>query len=295
MSDLLYVYAVTRAPLDGVPAGTEGIGGAPVEAVELRGLSAVVSQVPAEEFEEAPLRGCLEDLDWLAGTARAHESVVRTVSGITGVVPLRLATVCRGESGVRRLLDDGYARFAANLGRLEGRVEWGVKLYATARPESSPDDGPQAGRTEREAPSSGRDYLRRRLRSRRSGEQNRAHADALARRLHTELAQRAEAHWPHRPQSGQLARADGVNVLNVAFLVSLEESEAFVELVERLTPQEEGVRVELTGPWAPYSFADLPGGGEGLSDTGEGLSGTGEGLSDAGADLSGAGEERGCA
>lgn len=251
MSDLLYVYAVARAPLEGVPASTEGVGGAPVRPVEGDGLIAVVSDVRAEDFEEAPLRKHLEDLDWLSGTARAHESVVRAVSDVTGVVPLRLATVCRGESGVRRLLDDGYDRFTANLDRLEGHVEWGVKLYATAQAEPAKEPASV------EAPSSGRDYLRRRLRSRQSRERNWAQADALARRLHTELAGHAEAQRLHRPQSGELARADGVNVLNAAFLVRRAESEAFVGLVERLTPQEPGIRVEVTGPWAPYSFADL--------------------------------------
>lgn len=254
MSGLLYVYAVARPPLDRVRGSASGVGDAPVRPVEHDGLLAVVSDVRAEDFEEAPLRDHLEDLDWLAGTARAHESVVRAVSEVTDLVPLRLATVCRGEDGVRRLLDQGARLFAENLDRLEGRVEWGVKLYAAEQ-----DTAPEPRRPAEEAPSSGRDYLRRRMRSRQSQEQNRTRADALARRLHTELAGRAEAQRLHRPQSGQLARTPGVNLLNAAFLVRREDSEAFVEHVEQLTPQEPGVRVELTGPWAPYSFADLSG------------------------------------
>ncbi|UYQ60264.1 GvpL/GvpF family gas vesicle protein [Streptomyces peucetius] len=253
MSGLLYVYAVARPPLGGVPGSATGVGGGPVRPVEHDGLLAVVSDVRAEDFEEAPLRDHLEDLDWLADTARAHESVVRAVGEVTDLVPLRLATVCRGESGVRRLLDQGARLFAENLDRLAGRVEWGVKLYAAAEQETAPE--PRCAPAE--GPSSGRDYLRRRLRSRQSREQSWTRADALARRLHTELAGHAEAQRLHRPQSGQLARSHGVNVLNAAFLVRREDSEAFVGHVERLTPPEPGVRVELTGPWAPYSFADL--------------------------------------
>ncbi|MEV4682991.1 GvpL/GvpF family gas vesicle protein [Streptomyces kurssanovii] len=264
MNELLYVYAVTRPFEVGVPAAATGVGGRPARPVEHNGLVAVVSDVRAEDFEEAPLRERLEDLEWLAATARAHESVVRAVSAVTGVVPLRLATVCRGESGVRRLLDEGHRRFTTNLDRLEGRVEWGVKLYAEPDPE--PDRAPatapapapgQQTQGGEEAASPGRDYLRRRLRSRQSREKSWAHADALARRLHTELSRCADGQRLHRPQSGQLARASGVNVLNAAFLVRREESDAFVGQVERLTPRDAGVRVELTGPWAPYSFADL--------------------------------------
>jgi hypothetical protein len=255
MSGLLYVYAVARPLLEAVPPSATGVGGAPVRTVEHDGLLAVVSEVRAEDFEEAPLRDRLEDLDWLAATARAHESVVRAVGDVTDVVPLRLATVCRGESGVRRLLDDGARLFAENLDRLGGCVEWGVKLYATAEPESESAAEPR--RPAEVTPSSGRDYLRRRLRSRQSRERTWARADDVARRLHTELAGRAEAQRLHRPQSGQLARTEGVNVLNAAFLVRQEDSEAFVGHVERLTPRDAGVSVEITGPWVPYSFADL--------------------------------------
>ncbi|MDQ0840610.1 GvpL/GvpF family gas vesicle protein [Streptomyces sp. V1I6] len=260
MNELLYVYAVARPLEAGVPAAATGVGGLPARPVEHDGLVAVVSDVKAEDFEEAPLRERLENLEWLAETARAHESVVRAVSAVTGVVPLRLATVCRGESGVRRLLDEGRHRFTTNLDRLEGRVEWGVKLYAepepepAATPEAAPGQQTQGGDG---AASPGRDYLRRRLRSRQSREKSWAHADALARRLHTELSRCADGQRLHKPQSGQLARASGVNLLNAAFLVRREESDAFVGQVERLTPQDAGVRVELTGPWAPYSFADL--------------------------------------
>jgi hypothetical protein len=135
-----------------------------------------------------------------------------------------------------------------------------VKLYAepepepAATPEAAPGQQTQGGDG---AASPGRDYLRRRLRSRQSREKSWAHADALARRLHTELSRCADGQRLHKPQSGQLARASGVNVLNAAFLVRREESDAFVGQVERLTPRDAGVRVELTGPWAPYSFADL--------------------------------------
>ncbi|MGW7360720.1 GvpL/GvpF family gas vesicle protein [Streptomyces sp. NPDC054802] len=259
MSGLLYVYAVARPPLDAVPPSATGVGGAPVRTVEHDGLLAVVSEVRAEDFEEAPLRDRLEDLDWLAATARAHESVVRAVGDVTDVVPLRLATVCRGDSGVRRLLGDGARLFAENLDRLGGCVEWGVKLYATAEPESE-SESESAAEPRRPAevtPSSGRDYLRRRLRSRQSRERTWARTDDVARRLHMELAGRAEAQRLHRPQSGQLARTEGVNVLNAAFLVRQEDSEAFVGHVERLTPRDAGVSVEITGPWVPYSFADL--------------------------------------
>jgi hypothetical protein len=253
---LRYVYAVTR-PFEGVlPEGAHGIGGEPPRLLRHGDLVAVVGAVPPEDFDEAPLRARLEDLDWLADTARAHDAVIAALSTVTCPIPLRLATVCRDDSGVRRLLEDGHDRFVRALERLDGRVEWGVKVYAEPQAaEEEPQAAEEAGAEAPGSGTSGRDYLRRRLRARRSREGDWQRADALCRRLHDELSRYAEAGTVHRPQDARLSGAPGVNVLNAAYLVDRTRSEEFVELVTAAS--EPGVRVELTGPWAPYSFAGI--------------------------------------
>ncbi|OEJ41778.1 gas vesicle protein [Streptomyces agglomeratus] len=253
MNELRYVYAVTR-PFDGVlPDGVRGLDGEPPRLLHHGDLVAVVSPVPAGDFAEAPLKKHLEDLDWLTATARAHEAVIGAMTTVTCTVPLRLATVCVDDSGVRRLLDAGHDRFLQTLDRLEGRVEGGVKVYA--EPEPAPAPRPEPSEPAGGAPATGRDYLRRRLSRRQAREGVWERADALARTLHAELSQRAQAAALHRPQDSRLSESPGQNVLNAAYLVPRERSEEFVAEVGRLTPEEGGVRVELTGPWAPYSFA----------------------------------------
>ncbi|WNO76171.1 GvpL/GvpF family gas vesicle protein [Streptomyces sp. AM8-1-1] len=247
MNELRYVYAVSRPFQAALPKDLLGVAGAPVYALGHGDLVAVVSAVSPDDFDEAPLKAHLENLDWLSDTARAHESVVAALASVTSPLPLRLATVCRDDDGVRRLLDSGHARFLRTLERLDGRVEWGVKVYAET-PAQSPDSaGP--------APATGRDYLRRRLEERRTSERSWESADVVSRRLHEELARHAEAVRLHRPQQAQLSQAAGHNVLNAAYLVPREESAAFVETVNRLQPEEPGLSAELTGPWVPYSFA----------------------------------------
>ncbi|MGW0550982.1 GvpL/GvpF family gas vesicle protein [Streptomyces altiplanensis] len=265
MNELRYVYAVTR-PFEGVlPEGVRGLDGEPPRLLHHDGLVAVVSPVPAEDFGEAPLKKHLENLDWLSATARTHEAVVGALTTVTCPVPLRLATVCVDDSGVRRLLDTGRDRFMQTLERLDGRVEWGIKVYAEPEPEPArePSEAPQAQATATAAAAApattGRDYLRRRLSRRQARESAWERADALSRRLHAELSLRAEAAALHRPQDARLSEAPGQNILNAAYLVPRGTSEEFVEEVGRLTPKDRGVRVELTGPWAPYSFAGQAG------------------------------------
>ncbi|GAA0589595.1 GvpL/GvpF family gas vesicle protein [Streptomyces crystallinus] len=259
---LWYVYAVVR-PFEGaLPDGVRALDGEPPRLIEHGGLCAAASPVPAADFDAAPLRRHLEDLDWLAATARAHQAVVAALSSVTCAVPLRLATVCRETSGVRRLLDEGRAMFVPALERLDGRVEWGVKVYAEA---ASPKPAAAPGAK----PATGREYLRRRLGHRQEREDTWRRAGDLSRSLHRELSGHAEAQRLHRPQSTRVSGQPGENVLNAAYLVPRERSAEFVSLVERHRSQAAGVRVEVTGPWAPYSFAgtvDARGGGAGEPD-----------------------------
>ncbi|UNZ20184.1 GvpL/GvpF family gas vesicle protein [Streptomyces sp. 891-h] len=245
--ELRYVYAVTaplRAPL---PDGVRGVSGSVPYAVHHAGLQAVVSRVPEADFGEESLRAHLEDLAWLEETARAHQAVVDALTALTCPLPLRLATVYRDEEGVRRALEDGRQDFRATLDRLDGRVEWGVKVYARPAPEPAAAAG--------SAPASGREFLRRRRQEVTSRENALAEAEELGRTLHAALTAQAEDVRVYPAQNPQLSRVPGQNLLNAAYLVPRERSEEFVARVERLGAHDPTVRVELTGPWAPYSFA----------------------------------------
>ncbi|MEU6708819.1 GvpL/GvpF family gas vesicle protein [Streptomyces wuyuanensis] len=275
MTEVRYVYAVTR-PFDDAGAtlreGVRGVAGAAVRVLVHDGLVAVLSDVPAEEFSDTVLRERLEDLDWLSATARGHDAVVSALTAFTTPLPLRLVTVCRDDGGVRRLLDSGREQFTRALERLDGRVEWGVKVYAEGTEDArEPQRSRQAragGGDQADAdaggtcdgpvqrrPATGRDYLRQRMRRRDATDGVWAQADAVSRTLHTELSRQAEAERVHRPQDPRLPGATRGNVLNAAYLVRRENGEAFADEVRRLTPPGGGIRVELTGPWAPYSFA----------------------------------------
>ncbi|WP_329415167.1 GvpL/GvpF family gas vesicle protein [Streptomyces sp. NBC_00704] len=252
MTGLRYVYAVCR-PI-GAPLQTalKGVAGDPPRLLAHRGLIAVVSHVPEADFAEAPLHRHLEDLDWLTDTARAHQQVIDALTAVTTPLPLRLATVFRDDSGVRVMMEEREADFLRTLDRLEGRVEWGVKVYVEREPAASASAAAETA----EKPASGRDYLRRRRMESRAHEDSRQRAERFADRLHADLSAHADGARLHAPQNPALSKASGQNVLNAAYLVPRGRSEEFVELVDRTKGEEPGMRVELTGPWAAYSFVD---------------------------------------
>ncbi|MEV2252872.1 GvpL/GvpF family gas vesicle protein [Streptomyces sp. NPDC050147] len=257
MSGLRYVYAICR-PFDAaLQAQVTGVDGAPPGQVSHHGLIAVVGTVPEQDFAEEPLRRHLEDLDWLSATARAHQSVIDALTAVTTPLPLRLATVFRDDAGVRAMMEAREDSLRRTLERLDGRVEWGVKIYAdaeAARPAAEPEKAV-----------SGRDYLRQRRQRNRAHEEMWESAEKFARRLHDTLCEQAEDARLHAPQNSALSKESGRNVLNAAYLVPRADSEAFVELVERVKGEESGMRVELTGPWAAYSFAGMEAEGDDMA------------------------------
>ena len=105
-------------------------------------------------------------------------------------------------------------------------MEWGVKVYAASAAAQEPSAEPSAA-------ASGRDYLRRRSAQRRASEQAWEHTEEGARRVHETLAALAEGARLHPPQDVRLSGEADRNVLNAAYLMPREESEAFAERVGR--------------------------------------------------------------
>jgi hypothetical protein len=129
-----YLYAIARgldpAALEGVPA----LAGGTLEVLEHHGLSAVVSSVDLDEYGEDGLRRNLENLPWLEEVARGHDAVVQATAAEAPTAPLRLATICLDDDGVRERLDAWHDALEQVLDRVEGRREWSVKVFARPRP-----------------------------------------------------------------------------------------------------------------------------------------------------------------
>jgi hypothetical protein len=244
VNPLCYVYAVTEA----APANPgPGVGGAAVTTVDSGGLVAVVSEVPEAQFAEEQLAAKLEDLDWLEATARAHHRVVEAAAAAGPVLPFRLATVFHGPGRVQDLLADRHAELTATLKRVRGRREWGIKAYAVAELVADPTPPASTGRP-------GIDYLMRKRGRRDAAARVAQLAQEQAEQLHDQLTGLADAVVRYPPQDPRLSGHGEPMVLNASYLVTHEREPTLDALVSR---EWSGVRVELTGPWAPYSFSEL--------------------------------------
>ncbi|MFE1172888.1 GvpL/GvpF family gas vesicle protein [Streptomyces sp. NPDC058773] len=258
-----YVYAIGRAGsgLDRTAPRLTGLRAGQLRTVTAGRLTALVSSVPADAFSAEGMKAQLENLPELAEIARTHHTVVEGAHSGTTVLPMRLATVYLDDARVGSMLRERGAEFAALLSRLEDHAELGVKVYADPRaaaaaPPPAPD-GP-ASATSPAGP--GRAYLQRRRAQHRTQRDTYRAAGAVAEDVRQRASALARDRVAHRPQQGELAPGAGENIANEAYLVPTDRIREFHRALTGVADGAPGVRVEVTGPWAPYSFATAPAG-----------------------------------
>jgi len=251
-----YLYAIARGLDPATVEGVRGLDGAPVETVDHRGLIALVSTVDLAEYGEEGLRRNLEDLTWLEKVARGHDTVIHAVAGAAVTAPLRLATICLDDDGVRARLDEWHDALETALDRVQGRAEWAVKAYARTGPsEQAPaevaDDQGTPGK------GAGLAYLQRKKGQAHQQAQSQERAMQVAEQVHEALAARCVASRRLAPQDPRLTGHEGAMTLNGAYLVDEAEGDAFAAAVQELAETYPDAHLTLAGPWPPYSFASL--------------------------------------
>jgi hypothetical protein len=235
-----------------VASGFEGVApGTSVEAICDGQLAALVSPVPLAEYGDEQLRQHLEDLEWIERTARSHEHVLEAVLQETTIVPLRLCTLYRDTDGVRRLLREHRAAFRDGLSRVDGCLEWGVKVFADTQPEPSDMVAEPTS-----AESRGTSYLRRRQNERALAEKASEVRARCVDVVHQRIAGLARASTINPPQHPEVHGREQAMLLNSAHLIERDRRQELEQVLAGL--QEEwatlGFLIELTGPWPPYNF-----------------------------------------
>ncbi|ASR37028.1 hypothetical protein BAY61_20870 [Prauserella marina] len=249
---LWYCYAVASRSSPGTFDHLGGVADAEVSAVPYNDLVAVVSPVREAEFDEPALRSRLEDIGWLESVARAHNTVVEEVTRRGVALPFRLATIFRDHAALTTMLAARETELLAALARVTGMVELGVKIYVSAEA----GDRPGAVPAEPDADARpGLSYLRRKKHEKDTRESGWRAAVEHGITVDETLTAMAGGRRAHRPQSPELTGISEQNVLNVAYLVAEDDIDVFVEAARRLQDDSTACRIEVTGPWAPYSFA----------------------------------------
>jgi hypothetical protein len=215
-------------------------------------LAAVARQVALREFGEEQLREHLSDMAWVEATARTHEEMLERLRERVTVIPMRMCTVYRAEDGVREMLEREADALTSALEQLEGKSEWGVKVFADPRLAQNSLAEPPAATP----PGTGAAYMEQRRRERDSAERLERELERVAEQIHGRLtAISADGLMAPLQRPEATGRREEM-VLNGVYLVSQEDEEAFhVTAAElRAAFADLGLTLEETGPWPAYNF-----------------------------------------
>jgi hypothetical protein len=162
-----------------------------------------------------------------SGELAAHRGVVETLHRQGPVLPAPPGVVARDQATVLRWLEVHYVAFTEALAFVEGRC--GARVHVTRSPVAASTGGPL------DVPP--------------------LDLDGVATELVRSLRRYASASTMLRHPETEVERA------SAAFLVEIDRWAEFVAAVRQAGRDDEGVRVELTGPWPPWDFVKMQFGG----------------------------------
>jgi len=256
--ELLYLYAIADAAASGaiVAARLTGIDGGRVAPVVEGRLLGATSVVPASEYDEAPLNEHLQDLDWLAPRAAAHQDVNGRLLEITGgIVPLAFGAIYRGPEGVRTLLEARATDFRARLADLDGRAEWIVSVERADDVPAAQSEALRQLEAEIADAPPGRAFL---LGKRREDvlREERQLSDAV---IAVEALEALEAGAERVYRETLIDDAALAAVARFSVLVDRSHEAALRDVVRGIerAASARGYRIRLSGPWPAYRFGGL--------------------------------------
>ncbi|HWG38920.1 MAG TPA: GvpL/GvpF family gas vesicle protein [Candidatus Acidoferrales bacterium] len=193
------------------------------------------------EVDQASFAGAIErnmeNLEWLALHGIRHQQVVGEVAEQIAIVPARFGTVFSGEPALLKDVQGRKAALKKVFARVAGGDEWGVKVFAERQVTA-------VARTEAR---SGKEYLQQKAARLKKPERN----DHELLELATALGKIAIASAP----SGKVSGAQPNLLWQATFLVPRAKRKQWDQALKSFVERWEGQRrIEVNGPWPPYSF-----------------------------------------
>jgi len=237
-----YVYCVIRTEQE-LSFGRMGIGSDPshVHTVVHEDIAAVVSDTPIEVHE--PTRT----------NVLSHERVNERVMEEHTVIPMSFGTVFKTREDIVELLRSAYSAFREVLDKMEGKVEYGIKvLWDPDTVIASLQQEDENLRLLREEISSeqGSTYFARIQYGRLVEQQLEERAESYGNDVFGALRDVAVASRTNKPIGDKM-------ILNAAFLVERDQEDDFDTRVKAIAERYPELTFKYTGPWPPYNFVNI--------------------------------------
>lgn len=253
---VLYVYAVARRavrPDAEAVDGTREFG-----AVTRSGISAIYTPVPRDEYSQDAVDRRAGNLEWLGAVGYRHQGVVAELMRQTTIVPLRAFTLFSSEDSLARWLDESSSQLLKVLSRVEGKQEWTLRIEfdaqvwsdaLTSRVKSLRDLSEEIATA---AP--GKAFLLRKKLDEEKKQASREGEEGLLAEIQTAIMDKLRSEVVAESREQRQGAFPQINVL-----INRDEEAILQELHRDLNDRygREGVTLSISGPWPPYTFANV--------------------------------------
>lgn len=187
--------------------------------------------------------------------AHRHMEVLTTLMGQCTVVPSRFGAIFHSHDELERFIINLHDSLSANLQRLRGKVEMGLKA---SNPQANilKSIRDEARQTETAKYAASSTSLRFFPTLPQTKEHMKRHADVNEGLAYTVCKPFTNlvTEYIWRPTSTGVGRAS----IAASFLLPREQVEAFQNTLDALRHAEPALNIQSTGPWPPYSFINSP-------------------------------------
>lgn len=241
MTSRFYLYAIVAGVEP--PPWSAGLCGATVTLLPYRNLAAVVSQIGSEDVRSEPAQ------------LLCHERVVEALMAQRSTLPVRFGTVLSDAKAVIATLVERYSVFRADLERLDGQIEMGLRIVwdtetvrqklTVPQPAAVPEALARTAVSDDARP--GTRYLLERAREVMIERELRAEAQALEGWCLERFATLTS-------ENVTRLLATPAMPVSAAFLAPQCKLDAFLAVGAQMQRERPELDLVCTGPWPPYSF-----------------------------------------
>ena len=260
MGKAIYLFCFARGSL--LPElQMAGLDDAPVFKEDLSNVTAVLCEVPIDDFSGPSAETRLQDLAWVGPRAVRHGEVIEYATQHAPVLPARFGTLFSSIDSLRRLLKSNLAQINDFLDWVTDKDEWAVKiLLSRAEVRDRLVSEKFADQSEVLASlSQGMRYFKEQQIKAAVEKEIGSWMKAILKAASIEFTERS-ADWHRREIVFQAQEGSEVEtVANWAFLVDRTNEEDFKGRVQKANAEYNsyGLSFELSGPWPPYSFTPV--------------------------------------
>ncbi|MEI7489961.1 MAG: GvpL/GvpF family gas vesicle protein [Bacteroidota bacterium] len=244
------IYTIIKASeeprqLTRVLSGMHGISNAEFLEVSCEGITAVVCDI--------------QKTGMVAGHASAmdYAGVIEKLSKDFTLLPVRFGSIMETDDDIRKMLSGNHLEIKKNLLKVEGKVEFGLKVFCdTEKLKSARNIEP--GMKTKSATEAGAlhnnsvylDYVNKKLTEYRLEESVLSYVNSVIEEI-TDCFAGFEA-------SGKFNKmVSPANIIDALFLIKKEMTAELISVVQDLQTRYSDLNFILTGPWPPYNFVDI--------------------------------------